>query len=172
MATGCSASIQMSCWPGLHHPAGGSRRGASRRRRGLRQAVALEPDERESHQTNIIDSTGDLLHPQHAPPRSRCRRDRPRPIRPRAICVWRHRRSGVVSPRSSLTAVSVDGEFFDEEFFAFREDGDLAWRAQLMGWKCLYTPTAVAWHVRRVTPERAQRPAARSSTGIRRRTAF
>ncbi len=50
--------------------------------------------------------------------------------------------------------VSVDGEFFDEEFFSFREDGDLAWRAQVMGWKCLYTPMAVAWHVRRVTPER------------------
>jgi len=56
--------------------------------------------------------------------------------------------------RSFIEGVSVDGEFFDEEFFAFREDGDLAWRAQVMGWKCLYVPTAVAWHVRRVTPER------------------
>jgi GT2 family glycosyltransferase len=53
-----------------------------------------------------------------------------------------------------IAAVSVEGQFFDEEFFAFREDGDLAWRAQLMGWRCLYTPAAVAWHVRRVTPER------------------
>ena len=56
--------------------------------------------------------------------------------------------------RDFIEAVSVEGQFFDEEFFAFREDGDLAWRAQVMGWKCLYTPTAVAWHVRRVTPER------------------
>jgi GT2 family glycosyltransferase len=56
--------------------------------------------------------------------------------------------------RDFINDVSVEGEFFDEEFFAFREDGDLAWRAQLMGWKCLYVPTAVAWHVRRVTPER------------------
>ena len=50
--------------------------------------------------------------------------------------------------------VSVDGEFFDEQFFAYREDADLAWRAQLMGWRCLYTPRAVGWHVRRVIPER------------------
>ncbi len=50
--------------------------------------------------------------------------------------------------------VSVDGEFFDEQFFAYREDADVAWRAQMMGWKCIYTPDAVAWHVRRVTPER------------------
>src|SRR5262249_40916657 len=42
----------------------------------------------------------------------------------------------------------------DEQFFAYREDADLAWRAQLMGWRCVYTPHAVAWHVRRVTPER------------------
>jgi GT2 family glycosyltransferase len=56
--------------------------------------------------------------------------------------------------RSFIEDVSVEGEFFDEDFFAFREDGDLAWRAQVLGWKTLYTPSAVAWHVRRVTPER------------------
>jgi GT2 family glycosyltransferase len=45
-------------------------------------------------------------------------------------------------------------EWFDEDFFAYREDADLAWRAQLYGWNCLYVPTAVARHGRRVTPER------------------
>jgi GT2 family glycosyltransferase len=56
--------------------------------------------------------------------------------------------------RGMIEDVSVNGEFFDEQFFAYREDADLAWRAQLMGWQCLYTPRAVGWHVRRVTPER------------------
>lgn len=56
--------------------------------------------------------------------------------------------------RKMVEDISVEGQFFDEQFFAYREDADLAWRAQLMGWKCLYTPRAVAWHVRRVTPER------------------
>jgi GT2 family glycosyltransferase len=60
----------------------------------------------------------------------------------------------VMFRREFIDAVSVDGEFFDEDFFSYREDGDLAWRAQLMGHKYLYTPNAVAWHVRRVTPER------------------
>jgi GT2 family glycosyltransferase len=58
--------------------------------------------------------------------------------------------------RAFVEAVSVDGEFFDEDFFSYREDADLAWRAQLMGWKCLYVPSALAWHVRRVTPERRE----------------
>ncbi|HET7207429.1 MAG TPA: glycosyltransferase family 2 protein [Terriglobales bacterium] len=62
--------------------------------------------------------------------------------------------------RKMVEDVSINGEFFDEQFFAYREDADLAWRAQLMGWKCVYTPKAVAWHVRRVTPERrSQLPA-------------
>jgi GT2 family glycosyltransferase len=56
--------------------------------------------------------------------------------------------------RAMVEDISVGGEFFDEDFFAYREDADVAWRAQLMGWSCLYVPQAVAWHVRRVTPER------------------
>lgn len=56
--------------------------------------------------------------------------------------------------RKMVEEVSVNGEFYDESFFSYREDADLAWRAQLMGWKCLYVPSSVAWHERRVTPER------------------
>ncbi len=58
--------------------------------------------------------------------------------------------------RKMVEHVSIGGEFFDEAFFAYREDADLAWRAQLLGWRCLYTPRAVGWHVRRVTPERRE----------------
>lgn len=45
-------------------------------------------------------------------------------------------------------------KLFDEAFFAYREDADLSWRAGRLGWKCWYEPTAVAHHVRVVTPER------------------
>ena len=58
--------------------------------------------------------------------------------------------------RAMVEDLTVEGEFFDEDFFAYREDADLAWRAQILGWRCLYTPSAVAWHVRRVTPERRE----------------
>jgi GT2 family glycosyltransferase len=50
--------------------------------------------------------------------------------------------------------VSVFGEFFDEDFFAYREDADVAWRGRLMGWRARYVPDAIAYHVRTVTPER------------------
>ena len=34
----------------------------------------------------------------------------------------------------------------DEDFFFSCEDVDLAWRAQLAGWRCVYAPEAVVYH--------------------------
>jgi GT2 family glycosyltransferase len=36
---------------------------------------------------------------------------------------------------------------FDEDFFIFMEDVDLAFRARLAGWKCIYIPTARVIHL-------------------------
>jgi GT2 family glycosyltransferase len=35
---------------------------------------------------------------------------------------------------------------FDEDFFAYLEDVDLAWRARYSGWRCLYVPQARVLH--------------------------
>ena len=61
-----------------------------------------------------------------------------------AACLYRRR---------MIDDISLFGEFFDPDFFAYREDADVAWRAQLLGWKCVYTPAAVAYHVRTSVPE-------------------
>ncbi len=44
--------------------------------------------------------------------------------------------------RSMLTQIGL----LDEDFFYSCEDVDLAWRAQLAGWKCLYAPKAIVYH--------------------------
>src|SRR6202451_3404416 len=54
--------------------------------------------------------------------------------------------------RKMIDDISIQGEFFDSDFFVYREDADVAWRAQLMGWRCLYTPRACGYHVRNVLP--------------------
>jgi GT2 family glycosyltransferase len=54
--------------------------------------------------------------------------------------------------RRMIDDISIYGEFFDPDFFVYREDADVAWRAQLMGWRCLYTPMARGYHVRKVLP--------------------
>lgn len=43
---------------------------------------------------------------------------------------------------------------FDEAFFAYLEDVDLAWRAQWAGWRCVYAPDAVVWHHHSATGNR------------------
>jgi GT2 family glycosyltransferase len=54
--------------------------------------------------------------------------------------------------RQMIEDVSIGDEFFDPDFFVYREDADVAWRAQLMGWRCIYTPNARGYHVRNVLP--------------------
>ena len=59
--------------------------------------------------------------------------------------------------REMISDVALEDGFFDPEFFAYREDADVAWRSQLLGWNCLYVPDAVGYHVRRVVPEKRWR---------------
>jgi GT2 family glycosyltransferase len=88
------------------------------------------------------------------------------------VCEYVFGASGAAAlyRRRMLEDVKVLGEYFDEDFFAYREDADLAWRAQLYGWRCLYVPDAIAEHVRHVTPERRSRLAAAiNRSGVRNR---
>lgn len=41
-----------------------------------------------------------------------------------------------------------DGEYFDKDFFLYKEDIDLTYRLRWAGWKTIYTPNALAWHDR------------------------
>jgi GT2 family glycosyltransferase len=53
--------------------------------------------------------------------------------------------------RAMLEDIKCGGEYFDEDFVNYVEDVDLAWRAQLRGWKAVYESSAVAYHERGVT---------------------
>lgn len=54
--------------------------------------------------------------------------------------------------RSALEdcVIDIQGkiEYFDEDFFMYKEDVDLAYRLRLRGWKSYCVPSAVAYHVR------------------------
>ena len=57
-----------------------------------------------------------------------------------AACLYR---------RSMLDEIKYPPyEYFDELFFAYKEDVDLSWRARLHGWRCIYSPKARARHFR------------------------
>jgi GT2 family glycosyltransferase len=50
--------------------------------------------------------------------------------------------------KSMLDDIAIEGEYFDEDFFAYGEDADLAWRANLRGWRACFVPQARALHGR------------------------
>ncbi|MBW4081581.1 glycosyltransferase family 2 protein [Paenibacillus sp. S150] len=50
--------------------------------------------------------------------------------------------------RRMIEDISVNGEFFDADFFAYKEDVDVAWRARLFGWQAYYDAEAVGYHER------------------------
>lgn len=54
--------------------------------------------------------------------------------------------------RQMLNDIAYGKEYFDEDFVIYREDVDLAWRGQTLGWKSVYSPQAIAYHVRRIRP--------------------
>ncbi|NOZ88012.1 MAG: glycosyltransferase family 2 protein [Deltaproteobacteria bacterium] len=61
--------------------------------------------------------------------------------------------------KSMIEDLSFQGELFDTDFFAYREEVDLAWRARSRGWKCLFEPDAIGFHVHQYRPQtRATRP--------------
>ncbi|HUR87408.1 MAG TPA: glycosyltransferase family 2 protein [Solirubrobacteraceae bacterium] len=58
----------------------------------------------------------------------------------------------VLYRREVLDACAVGGEVLDEDLELWASDVDLAWRARLLGWRCMYEPRAIAWHMRFYSP--------------------
>ena len=56
--------------------------------------------------------------------------------------------AAAVFKRESLEEVKVNNEYFDSDFFAYKEDVDISWRLNLYGFKCYYIHDAVAYHGR------------------------
>ncbi len=48
----------------------------------------------------------------------------------------------------ALEDVAISGEYYDEDFFMYKDDVDLCWRLNLRGWKCQYCPKTLAYHAR------------------------
>lgn len=62
--------------------------------------------------------------------------------------VFGHSGAAVLYRRSALETVRWHDEYFDEDFFAYKDDVDLAWRLQRLGWDSWFDPDAVAYHHR------------------------
>jgi GT2 family glycosyltransferase len=56
--------------------------------------------------------------------------------------------AAAVFKKESLEKIKYENEYFDEDFFAYKEDIDLCWRLNWAGFKCFYIHDALAYHGR------------------------
>lgn len=73
-----------------------------------------------------------------------------------AIPIFAFSGSCVLLRREALESVRYGKEFFDESFFAYKEDVDLSWRLRHQGWDIVFVPEAVAYHKRSAKSPRSQ----------------
>ena len=113
----------------------------------------LRADGEELRPTTVLDTVGIRMTPngRHFDVGSSLpddgRYDRPAEIFGVSGCVALYR-------AEALADVRISTGFFDDDFFVYREDVDLAWRLRGRGWRARCVPSAVAWHRRRNLPER------------------
>lgn len=101
----------------------------------------LRPDRR------TLDSAG-IVFPRHRRPRDRGSDQPDRGQFDRSELVGAASGAAMMLRVAALESLRIDGELFDESFFAYHEDTDLCWRARRLGWEILYEPRAVALHRR------------------------
>lgn len=54
---------------------------------------------------------------------------------------------------AALEDIKVKDQYFDENFFMYKEDVDLAYRLKLAGWRCSLLPQALVYHDRSVAAQ-------------------
>lgn len=101
----------------------------------------------------VIDATGDTLR-WSGVALQRGQGERDRGQYDRSERVFSACAGAALYRRSAFDAVGM----FDEAFFAYLEDVDWGFRAQLAGFGCIYVPTAIAYHVGSATTRREGKP--------------
>ena len=102
---------------------------------------------------SVIDATGDTLRWSGiALQRGQGELDAGQFDRPE--CVFSACAGAALYRRTAFEEVGM----FDEAFFAYLEDVDWGFRAQLAGHGCAYVPTAIAYHVGSATTRRDDKP--------------
>ena len=101
----------------------------------------LRPDRK------TLDSAG-IVFPRHRRPRDRGSEEPDRGQYDRAELIDAASGAAMLLRVAAIDTLALEGELFDESFFAYHEDTDLCWRARRFGYEVLYEPAAVAVHGR------------------------
>jgi GT2 family glycosyltransferase len=110
------------------------------------RATGMEPGDR----LDIVDAAGMTIDRRRK--NSLVGHGEPREAHARRRDVFGGDGACVLYRREALTAVAVGAEVFDEDMELWASDADVAWRVRNAGWRCVFEPAALAWHVRFYSP--------------------
>lgn len=110
------------------------------------QAGSIQPKVLRSFPNAVIDATGILIYPDmSAINRGQGEKDKGQYEKEEE--VFGASASAALYTREALEDCALkNGEFFDEDYFAYYEDVDLAFRMRLRGYLSYYTPRAIVHH--------------------------
>ncbi|MBU1019219.1 MAG: glycosyltransferase family 2 protein [Patescibacteria group bacterium] len=107
----------------------------------------LKYDFNKKKKTKTIDTTGLKFHRStRTTDRGQGEKDKGQYDKKRKI--WGVSGACPVYRLEALTDVKQGAEYFDKDFFMYKEDVDLAWRMNRKGWKAAYVPKALGYHGR------------------------
>lgn len=110
------------------------------------RATGIEPEQR----LDIVDAAGMTIDRRRK--NSLVGHGDPRAQHERPGDVFGGDGACVLYRRDALNAVAVGSEVFDEDMALWASDADVAWRVREAGYRCVFEPSAVAWHVRFYSP--------------------
>lgn len=111
----------------------------------------VAPKIRYYYEKNLIDSVGILIHPDGGGI-NRAAKEIDHGQHDTCEDTFGACAGAALYKRSLLEDIKYgDNEYFDNQFFAYYEDLDLAWRAKLYGWKAITCGNAVVYHVHSAT---------------------
>ena len=130
------------------HPEGGSFGGKVLKLYSEAFDLAEEAGLREIIKSDIIDSTGfQIFKSRRMADRGSSEKDEGQYDRYEE--VFGISGNCVLYRKSALDDIMIKNEYFDQDFFAYKEDIDLAWRLRLYGYPSWYNYAAVSYHHRR-----------------------
>ena len=115
----------------------------------LKIKTEIRDDLEEKQKTKMIDSTGLEIHPW-ATASDRGEGEEDKGQYDKETEVFGLSGASVLYRRKILEKIG----FFDSDFFAYKEDVDLAWRSQLLGFSSYFVPEALAYHYRQAPKQR------------------
>lgn len=65
--------------------------------------------------------------------------------------VWGITGACMLVKKSALESIKYQNQYFDNSFFAYKEDIDLCYRLRLAGYKIIFAPASIGWHARTTT---------------------